>query len=248
MNLNPLNWFKKKDDQPDIDFRDSVGGSYQHFPPKMAKDVPIYFKETQRKNNGKFGFANCPGMWDYSQYGYIITSPETIKIKANKAGVIAIIKRRSGSNESVRPMNHELIDGVFTFQDTKPNAWKVDLPWRVVCKENISAFLMPAYYHAKYLEDIYVVPGLVDYKDYWTLNFIFAVKRACEITINAGDPLIHVLPFWNKPIRASYGLIEVNQMADTMTNGFETVSQFYRKVYNQKKVFHLGQSDGSDKQ
>jgi len=248
MNLNPLNWFKKKDDQPDIDFRDYVGSYYQSFPPKMARDVAIPFKDVQRTESGKFEFAGCPGMWDYSQYGYILVAPETIKIKANKAGVVAIQKRRSGANGPVLTMNEKLISGLFKFENVKPNAFKIDLPWKIICKENISAMLLPPFYHATFLEDIYVVPGLVDYKDYWTCNFIFAVKRECEVTINAGDPILHVLPFWNKPIRANYGLIEVDQMADTMTNGFETVSQFYRKVYNQKKVFHLGQSDGSDKQ
>jgi hypothetical protein len=247
MNLNPLNWFKKKDDSPDIDFRDYIGSYYQHFPPKMAKDVPIPFKETQKNDTGKFDFANCPGMWDYSQYGYIISAPDTIKIKANKAGIVVFQKKRGG-NAPVLPMNEKLINGLYNFEDVRPNAWKVDLPWKIVCKENISAFLMPPVYHATYLEDIYVVPGLVDYKDYWTCNFIFSIKRACEVTIKAGDPLLHVLPFWNKPIKASYGLIEVEQMANTLTNGFEAVSQFYRKTYNQKKVFHLGKSDGSDEQ
>jgi len=186
-------------------------------------------------------------MCDYSQYGYIITAPKTVKIKANKAGIIAFESSRvSGRGMPVKPMNQELIDGLFQFNNVPANSFKIDLPWRVVCKENISAFLMPAYYHASYLEDLYVLPGLVDYKDYWTINFIFAVKRECEITINAGDPLLHVLPFWNKPIKANYGLIEIEQMADTLSNGFDSVSQFYRKTYNQKKVFHLGKSDGGE--
>lgn len=246
MKFNPLNWFKKKDNEPDIDFRDFVGNTFETFPPKLAKDVPVFFKEHQKNELGTFAMAGCPGMWDYSQYGYIITSPETVKIKANKAGVVAMMKTRQHGARSCSPMEHNLISGMIEFNGIPGNAWKIDLPWRVVCKKNISAFLMPAYYHAKYLDDIFVVPGLVDYKDFWTINFIFAVKRECQITINAGEPLLHVLPYWNKPMKANYGLIEPEQMAPTMTNGFESISQFYRKTYNQKKVFHLGKQEGEE--
>ena len=216
---------------------------------KVAEKTEAQVKKTQKKNSGKFQFAHCPGMWDYSQYGYIITAPKTIKIKANKAGIIAFESSRvSGRGMPVKPMNQQLIDGLFQFNNVPSNSFKIDLPWRVVCKENISAFLMPANYHASYLEDLYVLPGLVDYKDYWTINFIFAVKRECEITINAGDPLIHVLPFWNKPIKANYGLIEPELMAPTLTNGFEAISSFYRKTFNQKKIFHLGNSNDGDEE
>ena len=246
MNLNPINWFKKKEQGPDIDFRDTVGCYFETFPPKLAKDVPVFFKEHQKKEFGSFVMPGCPGMWDYSQYGYIITSPETIKIKANKAGTVAVIKRRTGPPANCAPMDHNFVSGMVEFNGIPPNAWKFDLPWRVICKKNISAILMPAFYHAKYLEDVYVVPGIVDYKDYWTINFIFSIRRTCQITINAGEPLLHVLPYWNKPIKANYGLIEIEQMADTLSNGFDSVSQFYRKTYNQKKVFHLGKSDGSE--
>ena len=67
MNLNPLNWFKKKEEtqeEPDIDFRDATGSVFETFPPKLAKEVPIYFRESQKKEVGKFSFAECPGRWD----------------------------------------------------------------------------------------------------------------------------------------------------------------------------------------
>lgn len=242
MNLNPMKWFKK-DSEPDIDFRDTAGHTFETFPPKLAKDVPLFFKETQKNKLGKFSFAECPGMWDYSQYGYIITSPETIMIKANKAGTVAMLKRRQGGSQPCAPMNADLISGYFDFDGVPPNAYKFDLPWRIICKKNISAFLMPAHYHATYLENIRVIPGLVDYQNFWTINFLFAIKRECEVIIKAGDPLIHVLPYWNKPIKANYGLIDIEQLAPTISNGFNAISQYYRKKYNVKKVFNLGKTD-----
>lgn len=244
MKFNPLTWFKKEQ-EADIDFRDPAGSTYETFPIRMARDVVMPSKEIQKKQFEKYQMPNCPGMWDYSQYGYIIPSPETIKIKANKAGVVSVIKRRSGST-STFPMNADFVSGIVKFEDVKPNAHKYDLPWKVVCKKEISAFLMPPFYHATYLDDIYIVPGIVDYKDYWTLNFIYSIKRACEVTINAGDPLLHVLPFWNKPIRANYGMMDIQEIGPTLTSGFESIPHFYRKTFNKKKVFKLGKSDGSD--
>ena len=160
MNLNPLKWFKKTEEEPDIDFRDTSGRAFEDFPPKLAREVPLYFKETQKKNLGKFSFAECPGMWDYSQYGYILTAPDTVMIKANKAGTVAMIKRRMGPNQPCAPMEANLINGYFKYEGIPPNAFKIDLPWRVVCKKNISAFLMPAYYHSSFLEDVHVIPGI----------------------------------------------------------------------------------------
>ena len=242
MNLNPFKWFKKTEEEPDIDFRDTTARAFEDFPPRLAREVPIYFKEDQKKNLGKFSFAECPGMWDYSQYGYIITAPDTVMIKANRAGTIAMIKRRHGQNQSCATMNADLINGYFKYEGIPPNAFKIDLPWRIICKKNISAFLLPAYYHSSFLEHVHVVPGMVDYQNFWTISFIFAIKKECEVTIKAGEPILHILPYWNKPIRANYGMIEVEQMAPTMTAGFDSISQYYRKKYNVKKIFNLGKS------
>lgn len=245
MNFNPLKWFKNRNNEEtaDIDFRDVTGEAFELFPIQRAQDVPVHFSESQKEIQGKMSFPLCPGIWDYSRYGYIMPAWENIKIKANKAGTVVFYKRNKSTTHLKTipsPMEHTFLQGAFEYEDgVPPNAYKCDSPWKVFCKEDISAFLIPAVYHSKFLDDLFVVPGIVDYKSFHAMNFIFSVKRECEITIKAGEPLLHILPFFNKPIKANYGLVSLEEYAKARTSAFDIHQHFYRKELAQKKTFPI---------
>jgi hypothetical protein len=83
-------------------------------------------------------------------------------------------------------------------------------------------------------------PGIVDYNGFTTINFICSPRRKCEITINAGDPLIHFIPFiTSKNITASYGPItEAKKDYDDCIKWFHELN-FYRKYYMIRKKFSI---------
>jgi hypothetical protein len=241
--MNIFNIFKKK--KLDIEFVDTSRMIYQQAPIRLAKDEPIHFSEKQKKEHGKFMFPFCPGIYDYAKYGYILPAWEDFHIKANKAGTVAFIGGKRGNHVFHKPsrMGHKIVDGVFEPTDEVPlNAWKFDSPWGIFVNKNISCFLMPAIYHSTFLDDLYVYPGIVDYNNFHTINFIFSPKRECEVHINYGDPLLHILPFNNDSIKGGYGPGEDHQLDKFKNQIPHSENQYYRKNLSVKKEFKLGES------
>lgn len=225
-----------------MQFLDISGVAQDKFPIRLAKHEPLMFAERQKEKYGKMKFHLCPGLIDYARFGYIVPAWDTIKIKANKAGVVAFQANDAHGappQNSIFPMDHTLIDGLFQPKDIPLAAFKFDSPWKIKCSENISALLLPAFYHSSFNDDIYTVPGIVDYKSFRTINWIFSAKKTCEITINAGDPLIHVIPFYNKEITASYGLADVDTIINNHSGVYRMFKHYYRKKDSVAKKFKL---------
>jgi len=241
-----FDFFKKEQD--DIQFLDSTKAAYNHYPPILAKELkPL--KTYQEAKYEKYNFPQCPGMYDYARHGYIIPAWSNFHIKANKAGVVAFTgskgedqqKRRHTPFMQPKPMDPTIIDGAFKVYDDIPLAvFNFGGPWKVHGKGNISGLLLPAIYHNNFFEDLYMYPGIVDYNGFTTINFICSPRRKCEITINAGDPLIHFIPFiTSKNIKASYGPItDTKNDYDQCIKWFNELN-FYRKYYMIRKKFSI---------
>ncbi len=261
-----FNFFKK--DIPDLQFVDSSRQVYTHYPVLLAKDVKPFFKEFQEKEQGSYNFPGCPGMHDYSRMGYLITAWVDIHIKANKAGTVIMLgtdtKDKSAKakphpfqnpmeilppESRIRdafPMATDVTNGLFQFQDgIKPTAFNIPGPWKIYGKKNISALLLPATYHCPFLDDLYLYPGVVDYREFTTANVILSPKRKVELTIPAGTPLLHVIPFeTTHDITANYGPGTVEQLDNHKSPKKFYEGNWYRKYYMIKKKFKLEKITG----
>lgn len=267
--MNKLfNWFSKE--TPDLEFVDSTRSVYTHHPVLLAKDVKPFFKEFQEKEQNDYNFPGCPGMHDYSRMGYLIPAWTDFHIKANKAGTVILMgsnpKDKSAKNKSWNqtpppmeiipppevpikdafPMSTDITNGLFKFKDdVKPTAWNIPSPWKIYGKRDISALLLPAFYHCPFLEDLYLYPGVVDYRAFTTANIICSPKRKIEITIPAGTPMLHVIPFkTDDNFRASYGPGTIEQLDSHKTPKHFHVGNWYRKYYMIKKKFKLEKVTG----
>ena len=61
-------WTKKKND---IEFVDTTRSIYTHYPIQLAKTLkPLPY--AAQKAAGAYKFAQCPGMIDYAELGYIV--------------------------------------------------------------------------------------------------------------------------------------------------------------------------------
>lgn len=237
-------------DTADLTFYDvsPERGVYPHYPPMLAKDVKPFFKKEQEERFESFQFPGCPGMHDYSRLGYIIPAWSNFHIKANKAGSIAAIgsigedSQKRGTNlRQPKQMSTSVTHGLFNFQDgVQPAIWNFPGAWSVRSNKNVSALVLPAFYHSKFLEDLYVYPGVVDYNGFTTMNFICSAKRNTEIFIEAGEPILHVIPFvTNGDFIAAYGSgSQENVDYNKCLKWFHTTN-FYRKYYMIRKKFKL---------
>jgi hypothetical protein len=168
----------------DIQFVDTKKLSYHNFSVERAVDVPTNTRKVQQDKYGKHLMPYCPGILDYAQFGYIIPAWVDIHIMANKAGVSWYLGDKGargdrGFDNGVR-MDEKFVEGAFTPVGIDPVAILFPSPWKIFTQKNISALLMPAFYHSTFLEDLYVTPGLVDYKNFHVTNFICIPKRECK--------------------------------------------------------------------
>lgn len=239
-----FNLFKK--DKPDLEFADASEVVYPHYPPILAKDLkPL--KEHQEKKFGDYNFPKCPGMHDYARMGYIIPAWSNFHIKANKAGCVAFAgssgedaKKRQTPLGQPQRMADDITDGLFELNGVDSCVWNFPGAWKVHGNGNVSALVMPAFYHSKFLDDLYIYPGVVDYNRFTTINFICSPKRECEVEIKAGEPLLHVIPFiTNKDIVASYGPASKEQINYSKLLKWFHESNFYRKYYMIRKKYKI---------
>jgi hypothetical protein len=137
-------------------------------------------------------------------------------------------------------MDPNIIDGIFEPEDSVPlTALNFGSPWGIFAKGDVTALLLPAQYHSTFLDDLLVLPGSVDYKKFHTSNFICVPKRECEVHIKAGDPLLHVIPFWNKEFNAGFGPgtdVQIDKWNNEIPGDDK---QYYRRFQMLKKVFRL---------
>jgi hypothetical protein len=240
-----------QNNSPDLIFNDVSPENivYQHYPPILAKNVKPFIKNTQEQNHDKYNFPGCPGMHDYSRIGYIIPAWSDFHIKANKAGSFAMLGSR-GSSENAkrstplpqpRQMDVHITEGLFKIEDgIKPAVWNFPGAWSCRSSKNASALLLPAMFHSDFLDDLYVYPGVVDYSGFCTLNFICSPKRACEVHIKSGDPLLHVIPFIStRDFIAEYGPSSKEHEDYRKLLKWFHLPNFYRRFYMIKKKFKL---------
>ena len=240
-----MSWFKNR--KEDLEFIDDSGLVYPHYPPVLAKTLkPL--KKHQEEKTGEYNFPGCPGMHDYSRLGYILPAWTNIHIKANKAGCVAQVgsvgedtSKRGTPLKQPAPMSPNITDGMFDLQDgIEMSIWNCSAPWKIFGHSNVSTLILPAWFHSNFLDDLHVYPGVVDYRGFNTINFIFSPKRKCELTIHAGDPLLHVIPLiTDKTILASYGNGTQKQRDAVKLVKWFHETNFYRKYYMIRKKFEI---------
>jgi hypothetical protein len=229
--------------EKDLEFVDSTRSIYMHYPIERARDVRTSVVDLQKKKYDRYKFSECPGMIDYSQLGYIVPAWVDMHIMANKAGVVSFVgskQRGTHGFDNARRMSIETIDGFLNTEDDVPlTVLNFQGPWKVFTSKNISALVIPAWFHSTFFDDLFVWPGSIDYHKFRTLNFIVSPKRECKVHIKSGDPLLQVIPFYNKEMIAGYGPGTDFQIdaARNIMPGDE--NQYYRKNQMVKKIFNL---------
>lgn len=231
-----------------LEFVDSSRLVFASLPIQLAKDVPVNSKKMHDESGEKFKFPICPGTFDYSRLGYIVPSWSDFHIKVNRAGCSTVVggNGKPASFKMPMPMDASIVKGLFKLHDgIDLRPFNLNSPWKIFSNDkDISALLLPAWYHSdpEFLDNFYLYPGIVDYNTFHTMNVIFAPKRKCEYTIKAGDPLLHIIPFYNKPIVCGYGPPTIEQESLIKYDPTVHESNFYRKNHMTKKSFKIEQT------
>lgn len=234
-----------KADEPTIRFTSYLGNFAAGFPVMEARK---YFSEWMGKQTGpkEKRYAICPGMFDYTQAGFIVRAHVDIHIKVNRAGMairignMPLLKPEENPLLEPRDFDFSLVAGCATQVEGMPKvAKKIPLPWAVFMKKGWSAHVLPALMHSNYLDKLYVYPGIVDYDAFHTINFVFTPLKECEFTIWAGEPLLQVIPFRREPVTGECRKA-TEQERDRHLFGFHSRRPgFYRKNFHSKKSWRM---------
>ena len=205
---------------------------------ELARNVMPDWIKNQKENDNKDKFLNCPGMADYAKAGYIIPAWSDMIIKANRAGTV--VKHNNNYNIPETNLNFKMVEPFVPINNTvKGLVTKVPCPWGVFGKSGWSGYLIPAYYHSPFLQDLFLYPGIIDFDKFHTINFVFTALRDVEITIPAGTPLLQLIPFKRETVRGVC-MKGTEKDRDVHTFSYPTMHRSaYRRLFHQKKTFKL---------
>lgn len=206
---------------------------------RPAREIKPSWYVEQRSWSSDRKFANCPGMLDAMQAGYIMPAWTDIHIKANTAG--AIVTYNKAAEHYSRPKDYMSNDLTGNFievaDDVKFTVNKISPPWDIFAAEGYSVWITAPLYHAPYLRDLHIYPGIVDCDGLPTLNVIFTPLRACEIHIPIGAPLLQIIPFKRENMHAEVAKASTWEKM-RIENALPTrVRGIYRKLFHRKKIY-----------
>lgn len=237
----------------DIIFHDWTRSIYNVHPIQKASTTVPAYREKQIEKYGTEKFAQCPGILDYKNQGWIMTAWDEFKIYSSEAGTMAYIGEVSAKRcpvgkvkplykQTVGCMDQSLTDGVADREVSKFQPLHFDTPWLAKAKD-LSLLVLPPVYHSDITNDFMVYPGIVDFSDKFnTLNIIMAPKKEGTFIIKPGTPIAHLIPINKRNYEAEYGPIdsEISQPNSNMLRqGYATCKQFYRKYCMKKTRFSL---------
>lgn len=195
--------------------------------PKWWKEMPPKFDDYANFSNNKdfdkfkrsiTSVKGCPAFQDIFSTGFIIKSWCDIKIFVSPEGVVesyiaddSIRNTPPGSGSS-----HPYIQRAGVLKGFAH--WKLHPPMFFKTKKYRKFLWKGAYWYNPYLieNNIHIVPGIIDYKTQSgaNINMLLPIKsEPYELNFSFGDPLVHIIPLDNKPVKIVKKLISEEEYA-----------------------------------
>jgi hypothetical protein len=208
--------------------------------PKWWKDMAIKFDDviplTPNPIFEKFKrpistVKQCPAIQDILSTGIIFKAWSDITILVSPDGVVESIIADEKIGPSGEGSNHPYIQRNGVFKNYAH--YKLTPPIFLKTKTYRKFLWTGAFWHNPSLveNNIHIVPGIIDYKTQTGMNinmFLPLKNEPYQLNINFGDPLIHLIPLDNKPIKIIKKLTDIN--------GFQHMSNTHLKFVGSPKI------------
>lgn len=224
-----LDNFKKMFQKEDYTFEvmTAVGGVYDYGNVDLAKKlIPQWFKDLPSSIATEFFYPQnhtwkdhkmstakyCPAFQEIYTKGIIITSWCDMKFAIHPDGNVemmsAIQINREGGSHHIYHQRAGWMKNMTHYKIHSPYWFKTPLYRRFL--------FSGAYQHNEKLinNNIYVVNGVIDYfTQYATeINLLFPIKdKTYFVEFNLGDPLVHLLPLDENPIKITKKLLSIEE-------------------------------------
>lgn len=133
----------------------------------------------------------------------------------------------------IEPVSPHSLGG---FQHEHHQIFRLDSPWRMICKEDVEFMWSAPVYSNKTAFDLQALPGLVNphYTYAASINFNVPYKdNPYQIRVDAGDPLVCMTPLTEREVVFNYRLVSRQEILTyTMQNHFLIAPTMYHTVKN----------------
>jgi hypothetical protein len=175
---------------------------YSHkFIPEWWKKLPKNLTKNERGQDifwPSSTMKSCSGFNSLFKKGITIPLWTDMAIKINQLNVDV---KLSSEETALGSHSYSQMEGSYPVQ--KYALIKIMSPWLLNCKENISFNFIQNTWNFYNMDDIIIPPGIVDYK-YQTItniNFFVNKEKNRNLLINAGQPMVNIIPLTDKKIK-----------------------------------------------
>jgi len=208
---------------------------------------------SNRRDDFKYTAATmkyCPGIYDFTNAGYIIPAWQDFQFWVNDNGDIEWeVPHQMTNVENIIAHPKEQVDTSPILGETASCLLKLISPWSISTSKGTSVIFDKPFYH--YSNDFDVCPGVLDSDLDRGANkeinvFIRFNIRNKIIHIKAGQPLMQIIPFKRTNWKLKYTEIDKN-FKDTAANSRMKVSTRFAPRVEDKDSLTTYRHDDSDK-
>ena len=184
----------------------------REFIPSWWRNLPL-LRQVKANNdpNSKITIAEinlkqCYGFRDLFAEGFIIPFWADIKIEMHGDGKYYITGHNVPTVNINATTHPRWQTGNEIYQDC--SHLKIDSPWFFEEKSGVKfSWNACMWNNTSYLNDAHILSGVLDFKTQKSTNLNMFIKNGSVVTLNAGDPMVHLIPISDKKIKIHNHLI-----------------------------------------
>ncbi len=229
---------------PTIEFFTQDWVARKHHPVRLAKEcLPPQWKNMPSKTEFSDTAKMCPGISDYLNSGYIISTWTDISIdQSSEYGPNASLYNNREGAASHPP--HQCLE---LFAHRSHHLGTVKLPgcWMIKTSPGYSVMLLPLWYWPN--QPWEAMPGIIHSDNHHGEVNINMILKSTEpqISIPAGTPIAQIVPFRREPVSATSRAVRVEDIKrhHIIVKMYEWYKNGITKFYRQKLDYTLENTD-----
>ena len=172
----------------------------------------------------------CSGIIDHYKQGIVMPLWSDLAIKTNETSITSIFSDQITPPVSWHPaeIRNNVYKDFFNI--------KIQSPWLIKSDKNIMFNFLPTFWNKNSHEGYEVVPGTINfyYQHGTNINMFVPIKKN-NITINFGQPLLHIVPLTERKIELKNHLISEKEWSVLQTKSGTPLS-FSKKFITLKRA------------
>lgn len=204
------------------------------FIPDWYKSLPTpHFNQSTMNRN--LNIKSCLGFLNMFRTGYMIPMWSDLAINVDKVSNELIYKYTFSDGKSILNTHADEHAGNFYTDHFK---FKLLSPWFIECDNDIKFILTDCLWNSTDERDYVVPTGITRFNKYDNLStniFMLVKKQKQRIFINAGQPMIHIIPMTERNTRLQFEVLSDKQF-NKKSNALSSSMTFCRKAINAKRL------------